>query len=137
MTGHEKREVPLNPIHPRDQNTTRTPRGGPIRPPPTISAPGRPIFKKLVSMVSSGGKEHTCEILSKSAPKHGSYGSSKKNGTRDSSRIRDKEQKTQNGPNRKFFFFKINKKIWILQISQKQVSISMQKFSIRIFSSEN
>ena len=81
------------------------PGGGPFRPPPTISARCGSIFKKSDSMVSYGGKELTCKISSKSGEKHGSYGSSKKIGTRDSSRIGDKEQKTQNGPNRKFFFF--------------------------------
>ena len=79
--------------------------------PPTISARCGSIFKKSDSMVSYGGKELTFKMSSKSGEKHGSYGSSKKIGTRDSSRIRDKEQKTQNGPNRKIFFFKINKKI--------------------------
>merc|ERR1712112_127872 len=62
--------------------------------------------------VSYGAKELTCKISSKSGEKHGSYGSSKKIGTRDSSRIRDKEQKTQNGPNRKILFFKIFNKIF-------------------------
>ena len=77
-----------------------------------ISARCGSILKKSDSMVSYGDKEVTCQILSKSGEKHGSYGSSKKIGTRDSSRIRDKEQKTQNGPNRNFFFFKINEKFW-------------------------
>ena len=86
--------------------------GGPFRTPTTISARCGSIFKKSGSMVSYGAKELTCQILSKSDKKHGSCGSYKKIGTRDSSRIRDKEQKTQNGPNWKFFFFKINKKIW-------------------------
>ena len=72
--------------------------------PPSISAHSCPIFKKLDSTVSYGAKELTCKISSKSVEKHGSYGSSKKIGTRDSSRIRDKEQKTQNGPNRIFSF---------------------------------
>ena len=86
--------------------------GGQNLPSPSISACSGPIFKKLDSTVSYGAKELTCQIFSKSGEKHGSYGSYKKIGTRDSSRIRDKEQKTQNGPNRKIFFFKINRKIW-------------------------
>ena len=61
-------------------------------------------------MVSYGAKELTCQILSKSGQKHGSCCSHKKIGTRDYSRIRDKEQKTQNGPNQKFFFSKLIKK---------------------------
>ena len=61
-------------------------------------------------MVSYGAKELTCQILSKSGQKHGSCSSYKKIGTRDSSRIRDKEQKTQNGPNQKFFFSELIEK---------------------------
>ena len=85
-------------------------RGGAILAPPTISARCGSIFKKSDSMVSYGGKELTCKISSKSGEKHGSYGSSKKIGTRDSSRIRDKEQKTQNGPNQKIVFSKLIEK---------------------------
>ena len=55
-------------------------------------------------MVSHGAKELACKISSKSGVKHGSYG------TRGSSGIRDKEQKTQNGPNQKFFFSKLIEK---------------------------
>ena len=82
--------------------------GGEFRPPPSISACSRPVFEKLDSTVSYGAKELTCQILSKSDKKQGSCGSSKKIGTRDSSHIRDKEQKTENDPNQKNFFFKIN-----------------------------
>ena len=49
--------------------------GGPFRTPPRISGCGGPIFKKLDSMVFYGDKELTCQILSKSGEKHGSYGS--------------------------------------------------------------
>ena len=84
--------------------------GGRLISPPKISACSCPIFKKSDSMVFYGAKELTCQILSKSEKKHGSCGSSKKIGTRDSSRIRDKEHKAQNGPNQKIFFSKLIEK---------------------------
>ena len=50
--------------------------------PPTISAPSYPIFKMLVSICSSGPKEYTYKILSRSGKNYAFYGSSKKIGTR-------------------------------------------------------
>ena len=77
----------INPIQTRAPESRKEPGGGPFRPPPTISARSGRIFKMMGSVVFAGPKEHLYKILLKSDEKHGSYGSLKKNGTRDSSRI--------------------------------------------------
>ena len=61
-------------------------------------------------MVFYGGKELTCKISSKSGEKHGSYGYSKKIGTRDSSRIGIKNKKLKMVRIENFFFSKLIKK---------------------------
>ena len=91
------------------QELRYAPGGGAILAPPTISARCGSIFKKSDSMVSYGGKELTCKISSKSGEKHGSYGSSKKFGTRDSSRIGIKNKKLKM-VRIEFFFSKLIEK---------------------------
>ena len=72
----------INPIFTGGLELRYLPGGGRFGPPPTISAPSNPIFKILVSICSSGPKERTYKILSRSDKKYGFYGSSKKIGTR-------------------------------------------------------
>ena len=70
-----KEWVTLNPIRAVGPRITLRAGGGDNLSPPSISACSGPIFKKSDSMVFYGEQELTCQILSKSGRKHGSYGS--------------------------------------------------------------